>query len=232
MSLINDLRLDVGDDGDIEWPTATGIVPTPTSVVVYDTSFINHLRLDIGDDENVTWPHISGSIPVVPTVTYDHGFINNLRLDIGDDSDVEWASISGSTPIPTVATIYDTSLLNDIRLDIGDDEGVRWPRPTGSIPQTLVLDYTIVTTTPYNATDTDSALFINLTIPGPSLIILPSVPEIGRLIIVKDMRGDASINNITVSAGTNTIDNFNRVVLIHNRQSYTFLWNGTEWNIV
>jgi hypothetical protein len=50
--------------------------------------------------------------------------------------------------------------------------------------------------------------------------------------IVKDSAGVASINPITVSAIASTIDGVAAATINANYGSLTFIFNGTEWNIV
>lgn len=54
MSLINDLRLDVGDDSSVVYPTGSVITAQPTINACASTYLLlTDLRLDIGDDADV-----------------------------------------------------------------------------------------------------------------------------------------------------------------------------------
>lgn len=150
--------------------------------------------------------------------------IDELRLDIGDDFGIVWGSESGSAP--SVITVYDTALLNDLRLDIGDDGVVSW----NGDGDTQVWQSIVITGSTYIITPTDTVIFVNSGV--PTSIILPGSPVLGQIVIVKDMSGAAFVNNITITAGTNTIDGFNSVIISQDYQSLTFAWNSIEWNII
>jgi hypothetical protein len=87
---------------------------------------------------------------------------------------------------------------------------------------------TIVTTTPYPVLLTDYAVEVNVA--GPSSVVLPVAP-VGTVFIVKDISGLASTNPITVTAST-TIDGAASALINTDYGSLTFIFNGTEWNIV
>jgi hypothetical protein len=55
---------------------------------------------------------------------------------------------------------------------------------------------------------------------------------LGQEILIKDGKGDANTNNITVVSSGNTIDGFSAITIAVNYQSIHFMYNGTEWNIV
>lgn len=74
-------------------------------------------------------------------------------------------------------------------------------------------------------------LVVNKGAGSPTAVNLPATPKLGQEILVKDGKGDAKTNNITVDGNGTTIDGFSDVVLINNYQAYTFFYNGTEWNI-
>jgi hypothetical protein len=85
-----------------------------------------------------------------------------------------------------------------------------------------------VTTTTYNAVLTDYDIAVNVA--GPSSVIFPVSPT-GTVFIVKDASGLASGNPITITAST-TIDGSANATINTNYGSLTFVFNGTEWNIV
>lgn len=87
---------------------------------------------------------------------------------------------------------------------------------------------TQVLTTPFNAVVADYYLYVNVA--TPSSVVLPvSVP--GKIFIVKDVSGNASVNNITITTSS-TIDSALSAVIDLDYGSMTFIFNGSEWNIV
>lgn len=99
------------------------------------------------------------------------------------------------------------------------------PGPAGS----SILPVTIITTISYTTLPSD--YFLGVNVAAPSSIILAASPPIGRVFIVKDISGDASINPIIISAST-TIDGVSTKILNIDYSSVTLVFNGTEWNVV
>jgi len=162
--------------------------------------------------------------------------INDLRLDTGDDEDVIYGSGTVSPPAPIQNICGQTYLLlTDIRVDIGDDEGVDFgivnpPLPNPEAPE--IWGTIIVNANTYTQLQDDVWIFVNPTVAGPTTITLSDTPILGQVIIIKDIKGDASINNITVTAGVNLIDGFSSFIMTQNKQAIMLTWNGTEWSIV
>ena len=119
-------------------------------------------------------------------------------------------------------------LIDDLRRDIGDDsifnDNVGAPEIWGA---------RIVTENVYDKQPDDVILFVNTTISGPTTINLPSSPVIGQICVIKDAKGDADVNHITVQPPVGVlIDGFNRFLLTQRKQSIMITWNGTEFNII
>lgn len=96
------------------------------------------------------------------------------------------------------------------------------PGVPGLVPVTVVI------TTPFTAALTDYYLAIGVS--GAASVVLPAAPT-GTVFIVKDIDGDANLNPITVTAST-TIDGANSATVDTPYGSLSFIFNGTEWNIV
>ena len=63
-------------------------------------------------------------------------------------------------------------------------------------------------------------------------ITLPSSPVAWVLYQVKDGKGDAATNNITVSPPSGTVDGAASIVINNNFQGLSFVYDGTTWNVV
>jgi hypothetical protein len=148
--------------------------------------------------------------------------IDDLRRDLGDDDNVPVVMPPAATGVFTL-----TGLLRDLRADIGADS------PLLDVGAPEIWGVVSVTSNSYSAQQTDVIILVCPTISGPTLIELPATPVVGQLIIVKDKKGDANVNNITIDPpGATTIDGFNQFLITQRYQSFTFVWNGTEWNAV
>lgn len=83
---------------------------------------------------------------------------------------------------------------------------------------------------------TDRVVVINKTIAnaGPTKVTLPSQPEIGRLLSIKDGRGDSATNPITV-VGSQNMDAQTATggfILNAPYASVELIYNGLSWNVI
>jgi hypothetical protein len=211
VGLIDDLRRDLGDDDSmpVTLPAVSGVATL--------NSLIGLLRIDIGDDDNV-----GASLSVPSGTASASGLPGDLRLDIGDDDSplVLTTPASGSVSLD--------GMIRDLRVDIGDDglflDNTETP---------VIWGATIVTANVYYKQPTDVILFVRTTIDGPTTINLPNCPILGQICVIKDAKGDAFTNHITIQPPTGvTIDGFNRVLMTQNYQAFMITWNGTEFNII
>ncbi len=85
---------------------------------------------------------------------------------------------------------------------------------------------------PITVTTADSVIVVNKTIGAPTAVSLPTSPSTGDTYTIKDGKGDASTNNITVTPAAGTIDGLTSYVINVAKGSVTFLYNGTQWNII
>jgi hypothetical protein len=91
---------------------------------------------------------------------------------------------------------------------------------------------TIVTTNTLTVDTTHNRIISNPTVAGAVTITLPLAPVTGREIVIKDGKGDAATNNITISGNGKTIDGNANFVINNNYDSVTIIYNGTQWNII
>ena len=114
-------------------------------------------------------------------------------------------------------------------INIGGTQGPPGPPgpqgPAGTLGLAAITD---VTTTPYTALSTDYVIAVDVA--APASVVLPVSPA-GTIFVVKDASGAASTNPITVTAST-TIDGAASFVINVDYGSNTFVFNGTEWNII
>jgi hypothetical protein len=211
MGLIDDLRRDLGDDDTVP------VSLPPSSGIATLNGLLGLLRIDIGDDDNV------GASLVVPSGTASaSGLPGDLRLDVGDDD----------TPLvittPASGSVSLDGMIRDLRVDIGDDRIF-----LDNTESPVIWGARIITTNVYNKQPDDVILFINTTIAGPTTVYLPSCPIVGQICVIKDAKGDAATNHITIQPPVGVkIDGFNRFLMTQNRQAFMITWNGTEFNII
>jgi hypothetical protein len=79
-------------------------------------------------------------------------------------------------------------------------------------------------------TASDCIVILNKITGAATTVTLPSAPVVGRSVIIKDGKGDAEFNNITISGGT--IDAGSSFVIAENHAAVTLVYNGSGWNII
>lgn len=91
----------------------------------------------------------------------------------------------------------------------------------------------IVVTSGSSVTMTTTKLVINKSSGSPTAVTLPSSPTAWTTeYVVKDGKGDAFTNPITVTSASGLIDNASSFIIATNGGSGSFIFDGTNWNIV
>jgi hypothetical protein len=63
-------------------------------------------------------------------------------------------------------------------------------------------------------------------------VTLPPSPVVWQVATVKDGKGDAATNNITISPASGNVDGQASVTIKNNYGSMQFIYNGTQWNSI
>lgn len=79
---------------------------------------------------------------------------------------------------------------------------------------------------------TDQTIITKLSVAGAVAVNFPSSPGTGLTYVVKDGTGDAATNNITVTPNAGTIDGAGTSTITTNYGVKTYVYNGTEWNVL
>jgi len=86
-------------------------------------------------------------------------------------------------------------------------------------------------TTYYQATDNDDYIGVNASV--PVTIVLPTSPNTGKKIIVKDEGNNISTYSITVQSGIGkSVENDTSVIMNINHQSLTYFYNNSNWFLI
>lgn len=111
----------------------------------------------------------------------------------------------------------------------GDDTGC-WSRLAFSGAGAGVVLITSGST--YTAAKTDRYISINKTVAGAITINLPNAPFIEETHTIKDMKGDAAANNITIQGNGANINGSASATISANYGYRTVVYTGTAWAIV
>lgn len=84
----------------------------------------------------------------------------------------------------------------------------------------------------YDVLSSDCVVVINKASGAATQVNLPASPSTGRYLIVKDGKGDAGANNITVSGNGKNIDGSATNVISTNFGSRHYVYNGTQYNVI
>lgn len=95
-----------------------------------------------------------------------------------------------------------------------------------------VTTRTITAAGPVTATTADYIICINKTVGAATTVNLPPSPSAGLTFIVKDCKGDANTNNITVIPASGLIDGASSYTISINFQSSTVFYNGSSWSLI
>lgn len=78
---------------------------------------------------------------------------------------------------------------------------------------------------------TDYIVVVNKTIGAATVVNLPAGTA-NQHYVIKDGKGDAGANNITITPAAGTIDGAATLVLVANYASAELVYNGTQWNVI
>ena len=116
---------------------------------------------------------------------------------------------------------------------INDGDSFQWVQPTNDGSSTVIQSTTSVTGATYSVTISD--FYIGVSYAGIASVILPSNPETGRMIVVKDESGYAGDPYkyivITGATASDTIDRKLSATININNASLQFIYNN-GWRII
>lgn len=78
----------------------------------------------------------------------------------------------------------------------------------------------------------ENTVVVNKTTGAATTVNLFASPMTGKRVTIKDGKGDAATNNITVTPAAGNIDGAANSVINTNYGSRTFIYNGTQWNVI
>lgn len=171
-------------------------------------------------------------VPATSTITLSLTGTTNNALQVGNSSgSLTSLAVAGNGQIP-IGSVG----ANPVIANISAGPGISIANGAGSITisasGTSTLNYTAVSTTPYVVAATDD--FLGVTTSSLAITIdLPNAPATGRVYSIKDVSGNAGVNNITVTTvgGAVLIDGAVTFVMNTAYEAINVLFNGTAYLI-
>jgi hypothetical protein len=121
----------------------------------------------------------------------------------------------------------------------GSDISAFTATPSGGVPETLAviaarvnaaMALRVITASgAVTATASDHIIIINKTTGSATSVTLPSSPIAVQSIVIKDGKGDAATNPITIAG---IIDGQTSFVINIAYQAVELVWNGTSWSVI
>lgn len=90
----------------------------------------------------------------------------------------------------------------------------------------------VATATPVAVAATNQVVITKMAAASAVAVNLPAAPVSGQTHTIKDGKGDAAANNVTITPAAGNIDGAANYVLTQNYESVTLIYNGTEWSVI
>lgn len=166
----------------------------------------------------VTWANITWESGVAPTVATAIG--SSTYLEIYSNGTTWYGDVvpqgtgTGAVVQAVAPTITTTNLAGTTTIGAGQIIGTR-----------VVIAAGVVT-----VTAADYMVIVNKTSGAATTLNLPA-GVLNTVFIIKDGKGDAGANNITVTPAAGNIDGASTYVMNTNYAAIGLVYNGTQWNI-
>jgi hypothetical protein len=138
-------------------------------------------------------------------------------------------TLTGNTGGPVSPTAGNINILGAGTVSVAGNPGTSTLTISVTTPNLAV---TFVSTTPYVVLTTDQWLAVDSTTLAIT-VQLPNTAPTGYVYRVKDYKGNAAVNNITVTTvgGAIFLDGSTSFVMNSNYQEASFLFDGTNWEV-
>lgn len=104
---------------------------------------------------------------------------------------------------------------------------------TGSGSSGNIVSIRIVTTSgPVTVSTTDCVVIVKKTSSAPTIVNIPALAVAGQIFIIKDGKGDAQTNNITITPSSGTIDGQATCIISTNFAAKQLIYDGINWEIL
>ena len=218
-------------------PTLTS--STGTKGYYYTVSVAGTTALDgisqwnVGDHavyNGSAWEKIDGVASEVISVAGRTGVVTLGVADVTGAAPLASPTLTGTPAAPTATSGTNTTQIATTAFVQAAVSGVSGGSAGPATPQVITTGATSGSPTAISSTY-DVLCLVNKGTGAATFLTLPASPSNGARCTVKDGKGDAATNSITITPASGTVDAAANFVLSQNRGAVTFTYNGTEWSI-
>jgi hypothetical protein len=168
--------------------------------------------------------NVSNSASITGTkISPNFGSQNIITTGDGYFNGVQTSSVNTSLPMTVGQNALITNFGTDgvVNLSVGNNK-------VSTVNSGIRVATTIVNTATYNVQESDYIIFVDTSALSPT-IYLPPTPQIGDVYILKDISGNANINNITLDGNGNTIEGLPSHIISIGKASATVFFTAFAW---
>jgi hypothetical protein len=208
-------------------PTFTGTPTLPTGTIAVTQSSGDNTTAIATTAFVKSQNYITSAGAPVQSVAGRTGAVTLAVADVSDAAPLASPALTGTPTAPTAsANTNNTQIATTAYTDAA----------VSALDYTKAKSVSVITAVgAVTVTTGMNIVILNKTSGAATTVNLPSGSSsgTGKMFVVKDGKGDAATNNITVTPnGGDTIDGGSTYVLNTNYEAATFIWNGTQWNII
>ena len=159
---------------------------------------------------------LSGST-AMPLWIVNEGAKNSLEVDdVAGDTTPFVIDSAGSVGVGTSTPAATLDVNGTTKLGGSNITAIRVITAAGAVTVSATTDYYVC---------------VNKTVGAATTVNLPASPVTGLTYIIKDCKGDANTNNITITPAAGNIDGAGTYVMSTAYQSVGLIYDGTQWHV-
>jgi len=198
-----------------------------------------YLRKASGADRDTGWATfalVDADIASAAAIAYSKLSLAGsvVNADIATGAAIAWSKVSKTSSSLADLATRTTANLTDFPSQSGQSGKFLTTNGTalawGSVGGGWTAAVTVVTAN-YTVLTSDNVIVVNKSTGSATTITLPASPTTGSMVIVKDGKGDAATNNITIQGNGKNIDGTASRVININYGAFSLAYNGTQWNV-
>jgi hypothetical protein len=190
-----------------------------------------YLRKASGADRDTAWATfalVNADIDAAAAIAYSKLSLTGsvVNADIATGAAIGWGKVSKTGASVADIPDFPTQSGQSGKFLTTNGTALAW----GSVGGGWTAAVTVVTAN-YTVLTSDNVIVVNKSTGSATTITLPASPTTGSMVIVKDGKGDAATNNITIQGNGKNIDGTATRAINVNYGAFSLAYNGTQWNV-